>query len=194
MADLPNASGLPSYSRLSVQLGELVISQAASLLAPLKLSPREYDALRCIRHGEGLSQQELGKQIGMFSSRVVALIDELEGRKLVNRVVSSVDRRRYVLSLTDQGQELLSRADVLAAEFDHDLFGDVSAEELERMTILIDRLVSLPCAGDATSEPKLSSGASNSDLVRGSQRGNHEKPKALARSGFSTGYRPASLR
>lgn len=148
MRSLSKSIAAARFSRLSVQLGELVIGQAQIVLAPLNITPRDYDALRCIAQGQGLSQQELGKLMGIFSSRMVALIDELERRGLVIRTVSTADRRRYVLSLTKGGEALLLQADMLAEKLHHTLFGDVTDDETARMQALVDRLALLPCAVD----------------------------------------------
>ena len=90
--------------------------------------------------------------MGMFSSRMVALIDELERRGLVIRAVSTVDRRRHVLSLTAGGEELLLQANKLAEKLHHTLFGDVTDEEAARLQALVDRLASLLCAPDPKSK------------------------------------------
>jgi DNA-binding MarR family transcriptional regulator len=60
---------------------------------------------------DGLSQQAIGEKLGMFASRLVGLIDELEKLDLVERRNSPSDRRTYALFLTPV--TLIVDADIL---------------------------------------------------------------------------------
>lgn len=135
----------PSYSRLAIQLGEIVMAQAEAALAPIGLTAREYDALLCIADSPDLSQQELSIKLGTYAPRMVSLIDGLETRQLVRRVVSSKDRRRNVLHLTDVGFALLESSNQLVSEMQERLFGEITDREYKRFRRLVERLAALPC-------------------------------------------------
>lgn len=141
--------GEPSYARLAVQLGEIVMSQAEAALAPVGLTPREYDALLCISDRPDMSQLELSKALGLHAPRMVPLIDGLEVRALVERVVSSQDRRRNVLRLTDEGRALLDSSGRVVAELQRKLFGEITDRERKRLQKLVERLAAMPCPDEA---------------------------------------------
>ena len=71
--------------------------------------------LGILEQADGLSQQALGEKLGVFPSRLVALIDELEGRGLVERRDSPTDRRSYALHLTGAGRKTLGEIGRIAA-------------------------------------------------------------------------------
>src|SRR5262249_29377938 len=73
------------------------------------LKPGHAGILRVIRQADGLSQQALGEKLGVFPSRLVALLDELEERGLVERRDRPTDRRSYALYLTGAGREALEQ-------------------------------------------------------------------------------------
>ena len=92
------------------QVGAHAAAVFADRLAPLNLTPPHAGILRVIRQANGLSQQALGEKLGMFPSRLVALLDELEQRGLVERRDNPADRRSYALHLTRAGASHASRS------------------------------------------------------------------------------------
>jgi DNA-binding MarR family transcriptional regulator len=76
----------------------------------------------------------------MFPSRLVALVDELQERRLVTRVENARDRRTYSLVLTAEGRELLERIGRVAREHQESLLTSLSAEERDHLAVLLRRI------------------------------------------------------
>jgi DNA-binding MarR family transcriptional regulator len=96
------ASGLPF---LLSQVGAHAAARFTDCLAPLNLTAPHAGIVRVVREADGLSQQALGEKLGMFPSRLVVLLDELEQRGLIERRDNPADRRSYALFLTTAGLE-----------------------------------------------------------------------------------------
>jgi DNA-binding MarR family transcriptional regulator len=96
--------------------GYAVARRFRHTLAPLALEPREFALLRAVGAGEGSSQQAIAEGLQIPASRMVALVDALEARGLLERRLNSVDRRARALHLTADGRKLLERAFALALE------------------------------------------------------------------------------
>ena len=62
------------------------------------------------------SQAELSRRTGIDPSDVVAVISELESRKLVTRQRDPDDARRNVITLTRTGRTELARLDAVVAD------------------------------------------------------------------------------
>jgi len=73
--------------------------------------------LRHVAATEGQSQQALGKAMQIPASRMVALVDELERRGVLERRPSLADRRAHALVLTGEGRRLLDR--IMKVSADH---------------------------------------------------------------------------
>src|ERR1700745_3066840 len=86
--------------------------------APLQLEPSEFAVLRSVGVGEGQSQQALAEHLHISPSHMVAIVDELEQRELVERRAHSGDRRVRTLHLTRAGEKLLSEAFELAKQYE----------------------------------------------------------------------------
>ncbi len=93
--------GPEGFAYLLVQLGTRAARRFAERLAPLELEPRHAGLLLRLAGSEGRSQQAIGELIGLNSTRMVFLVDELEQRGLVERRRNDADRRSYALYLTD---------------------------------------------------------------------------------------------
>jgi DNA-binding MarR family transcriptional regulator len=114
-----------------------VFQDFAASLDDLGLTPGQLGALLLIEANAGLSQTELGAALGIDRSSVVPLIDKLQGRGLVRRLVKASDRRTHALELAEEGVALLSRLAPRLEEHERRIAADLSAAE---RTMLMDLL------------------------------------------------------
>lgn len=94
---------------LLAQLGQQATERFAARLAELDLVPPQAGILRVIATEPGRSQQALAERLQLFPSRMVAFIDELTERGLIERRRSTQDRRLNALFLTDKGKAVLEQ-------------------------------------------------------------------------------------
>ncbi|HTM74599.1 MAG TPA: MarR family transcriptional regulator [Pseudolabrys sp.] len=109
-------------------------------LSSIDISPAEFSVLVVIGANTGLSQAELAATLGIERARLVRLLHRLEKRGLTQRLPSSADGRRHALRLTADGQKLLVRAKMLAAQHEGALKEKFGAE---RHRLLLESLRSL---------------------------------------------------
>lgn len=106
---------MPSQQRparigfLLSQLGTHAAEVFAEQIQPLGITLSEAGVIRILGRAPGMTQRELATVLGATQSRVVALIDGLERKRLAARTRSTSDRRVQQLELTDQGRDLLPR-------------------------------------------------------------------------------------
>lgn len=70
------------------------------------IAPVQFSILRLVAANPGINQTVLAQALGADPSRMVFIIDELEGRGLVQRLASTVDRRSRAIFLTAEGRKL----------------------------------------------------------------------------------------
>jgi DNA-binding MarR family transcriptional regulator len=87
------------------------------------------------------SQAALGRRSGIHLSDMVATINELADRKLVERASDPSDRRRNIISLTAAGKRQLRRLEKQLAECQDELLAPLSPEERQWLTELLSRLL-----------------------------------------------------
>ena len=130
--------GQPAF--LLAQLGAHAASRFGERLAALELTPPDTGILRLLHVAAGISQQELSTKLQIHPSRLVAILDNLEKRKLVERKPNANDRRLYSLHLTKNGGEILEKIGRVAREHQEALLAALSAEERELLTGLLHRI------------------------------------------------------
>ncbi len=122
------------------QLGELANQRFAERVAEIELTPPEVGILRMIATEPGRSQRSLAAELGVVPSRVVALIDPLDKKGLIERRRSAADRRNHELHLTAEGGRKLGSIARLALAHEAELFSGLSDVEYDQFARLLAKL------------------------------------------------------
>jgi DNA-binding MarR family transcriptional regulator len=122
------------------QVGAHVAATFAERLKPLKISPGHAGILRIVRGQGGVSQQSLAKMLGMFPSRLVLLLDEMQEMGLIERKASETDRRIYALHLTARGNEKLEMIARVSRNLPEKLCASLTESERETLADLLARI------------------------------------------------------
>lgn len=138
MAHKEGSRDSPAF--LLAQVGAHAAARFAERLGPLGLTPAHVGSLRIIATSEGASQQDVATRLGMFPSRLVALVDELEERGLVERLENDADRRTYSLVLTSEGRRLLEQVGQVARDHQDALLSALDTKERHVLTALLGRI------------------------------------------------------
>ena len=125
---------------LLAQIGAHAASRFAERLTILELSPPDAGILRLLRMSAGISQQTLSARLQIHPSRLVAILDNLEKRNLIERKPNPDDRRLYSLHLTKDGIEALERIGKVAREHQDALLAALDGEERDRLTALLQKI------------------------------------------------------
>ncbi len=122
------------------QLGGLASQRFAERVAEIGLTPPEVGILRMIASEPGRSQRSLAAELGVVPSRVVALIDPLDKKGLIERRRSVTDRRNHELHLTVEGGKQLGRLAQVALAHEADLFAVLTDTEYDQFAALLAKL------------------------------------------------------
>ena len=133
----PGELGLRQPAFLLAQLGAHSAAQFAEKLGVLELTPADAGILRMLRTEAGLSQQQLAGRLQIHPSRLVAILDNLEKRGLVERRAHERDRRLYSIQLTGNGEEILEKIGKVAREHQEALLSALNKEERDSLATLL---------------------------------------------------------
>ena len=125
---------------LLAQVGAHASRRFAERVAEIGLTAPDAGLLRKIASDPGVSQQALAEHLGVMPSRMVALIDELEAKGILERRRSTEDRRNYALHLTERGLQVLGELSRVAAEHEESLCAALSKEEKVQLRDLCRRI------------------------------------------------------
>ncbi|WP_022929680.1 MarR family winged helix-turn-helix transcriptional regulator [Patulibacter americanus] len=107
-------------------------------LRPLGLDGRDYTLLAVLSRDDAGSQAELATLCGLLPAQLVPVLDALEAKGFAERRRDERDRRRSIVRITDEGREVLARADEIASAVERELLGDVGEELRERLARTVD--------------------------------------------------------
>ncbi len=106
-------------------------------LADFDLKERSYSVLILANSGLEPTQRELADFLSLDPSQIVALVDDLEKRKLVVRAPGKQDRRAKTVTATAAGAELCARAGKAASRAEVEALQRLSADEVAAMKALL---------------------------------------------------------
>lgn len=142
--DPPGVNGDRAPSTLAFLLSQVGIHASkrfAERIAAVDLSPPLFRVLNLVAAAEGQSQQAIGAAIEIPPSRMVALVDELEQRGMVERRPKPDDRRVRALFLTAEGKRCLARGRKIADEHEAELTKGMKETDRKRLLDLLQKIV-----------------------------------------------------
>ena len=123
----------------SANLLNLITSR---LFKPYDLSPQQYNVLRILRgqKGKSIALMDIEHRMLDKSSNVSRLVDKLISKDLVNRSVSSKDRRRIEIIITSRGKSVLKEIDVILADMNSKMKAIISDDNAKQTNRILDQL------------------------------------------------------
>ncbi|WP_314147110.1 MarR family transcriptional regulator [uncultured Leifsonia sp.] len=138
-SDFPALETRASF--LLSQLGMQSAQRFAAALAPLGITPNRFGILAQLASEEGRTQQELANALGLHRNSMVAMIDDLEQRGLVERRRHPNDRRAYAIHLTPAAREVLAAGERLADEQEEATLAALDDAERAALIATLTKLV-----------------------------------------------------
>lgn len=107
--------------------------RAGPALSGFGLDARELAVLAVLAAGRPLSQLEAARRLGVDRTTMVALVDALEGKGLVERRRSAEDRRRNVVELTERGGRVRADAEDARERAERAFLAPLGEEDAARL-------------------------------------------------------------
>src|SRR5262245_6187578 len=127
----------PGPAFLLAQIGAHAAARFAERLAPSGLTPAHAGILWNLGSHPDMTQRALAELLGAFPSRLVLLLDELEGKGLLERRPDPKDRRSHALRLTAAGRGQLEKLGTIARQHQDDLCAALSDAERNQLRELL---------------------------------------------------------
>lgn len=148
---LPALADRLGYLLKHAQLRLAELTGAA--MAPFGVTGRECAVLIAVDSRAPLSQQEVAHRLGVDRTTMVALIDELEGKRLVQRRRDPDDRRKNVVALTEAGRTTLRKASRAGDEAERRFLSALTGDQATRLKEAL-RVAAFPPPGSPAGEQR----------------------------------------
>jgi len=133
---------LASPGFLLAKMGLVIKTQALAEFERNGWDPFHYSVLALLGEGDRETQSTIADALRVDRSRMVGILDSLEDRGLVQRRRDEHDRRRHVVSLTDEGRRSLAQLRAIVGAVEDEFFAPLDPESREALHGLLLRLAS----------------------------------------------------
>lgn len=127
-------------SFLLARTNALSLASTNRTLEPFGLKARSYSVLALAAAADRMSQRDFASYLRLDPSQVVALVDDLEKRSLVERQSAPGDRRTNVVVATSAGRALASEAHELLRDAEDALMSELDDSERATLAALLRKV------------------------------------------------------
>jgi DNA-binding MarR family transcriptional regulator len=119
-------------------------------LAHYGLARSSFNVLALLRYGgpDGLQLSEIGELLITSRANITGLIDHLETKGYVTRIVDYHDRRARLATITRSGEDLVDEVLPLHQKLSADLYAHLSLEEIQNLNEILKKIRRSPKLGD----------------------------------------------
>lgn len=119
---------------------EAIMGDFRAMITDTQLTDQQWRILRALAESPGLDVFELSEKCAILQSSVSRILRKMEGRNLISRRTLPEDRRRAVISITPQGQAILTRLAPRCEEIYRDITARFGQEKLDSLLLLLHDL------------------------------------------------------
>ncbi|UJW77409.1 MarR family winged helix-turn-helix transcriptional regulator [Rhizobium sp. SL42] len=122
----------------------------SAAMCDIGLTQKQFAVLELIAANPRVSQIDIANQLSMDRATMMALVNRLEARKLIERKPSAVDRRRQELLMTADGLALIAQARTIQEQHEQRFTSRFTPEELQLFVSGLKRIYAdiIPGGGD----------------------------------------------
>lgn len=121
-------------------LFKLLRAERTEFFKAYSLTPTQYDVLFYLNK-ENLNLSALSDLVSLDSSTLVSIIDRLEKGQLLKKKVSPWDRRKNIISITEQGKALLSSIPYFVSPGLRTVVDALEPKEREELSRILNKIV-----------------------------------------------------
>lgn len=127
-------------SFLLARANALSLAATNRTLEPFTLKARSYSVLALAASADYMSQRDFASYLRLDPSQVVALVDDLQERALVERRSAPGDRRANVVVATDEGRALAAQAHAVLRQAEDALLSELDDSERATLAALLRKV------------------------------------------------------
>ena len=126
---MADEGGPPTLLYLMKQVELAVRARLDELVRPAGLTALQYTALTVLERHPDLTSAHLARNSFVTAQSMADMVTSLRAQGLIDRHQDPRDRRRLVLSLTEDGKLLLDRYRQAVVDLEAEMLGDLSADQ-----------------------------------------------------------------
>ncbi len=113
---------------------------SAAHIRELGLTPPQFDVISTLGNTPGMPLCKLAEKTLITKGTLTGVLDRLENKGLLKRIVPPENRRSFIAVLTPEGEKMFKKAFPAHGAYLEKRLGKLSAEELETIRSALEKL------------------------------------------------------
>ena len=88
--------------------------------------------LYLLNSNNNVSQSDLSEKLDVSIARIVAIINTLQKKKLIEKKIDANDKRKTIISITEAGKEIITQRKKQAIQFIENVIKELDEKEIEQ--------------------------------------------------------------
>lgn len=105
-----------------------------------QLTPTQFSALMRVSQHRRVSQNHLGRLAGMDVATVKGVVERLKAKDLVELNADPEDKRRLVISLSPEGEKLISKLRTIGAKITEETLSPLTSSQRTTLVKLLHKI------------------------------------------------------
>ncbi len=126
-----------------VRLGQVMINAELPVLEAHDVEMWDYVILIALRDGPAQSQSRLAAATRRDKTRLIPILDRLEGQGLLRREPDPADRRNRIVDLTEPGRALVADCQGAIRRMEHELLAELPEADRVSFITQLERVSAL---------------------------------------------------
>ncbi|MFC5471004.1 MarR family winged helix-turn-helix transcriptional regulator [Cohnella suwonensis] len=122
------------------QIDLALCNYAKNELAPFKVAPEQCLIMELLWKEDGLTQKEISQKLDKDKAIITRMLDSLEQKRFIRRIISQGDRRLQNVYLTAEGKKLMDNVVPTSEEINRLICQGISPEELQEVTRILSKM------------------------------------------------------
>ncbi|WP_373293869.1 MarR family winged helix-turn-helix transcriptional regulator [Paenibacillus albidus] len=110
----------------------------ARALKPYDITPEQWSVLLMIAGREGINQKEVALGVSKDQPTTARIVELLQKKGFVTKMMSPSDRRAFLLYATDQGKHLIDTTLLLEQQVTSTAFAGLKPQQLEDLRMMLE--------------------------------------------------------
>ena len=109
-------------------------------LSQFDITPIQYGVLGCIWEFDMHNPKEIAAHLGVENSTISGILERMENKGMIRRMIDSTDRRFIHIELTDLSKSLEVPVRTVVTEVDNNVLAQFSEEEINTLKDMLRRI------------------------------------------------------
>ena len=97
--------------------------------------------LYLLNSNNNVSQSDLSEKLDVSIARIVAIINTLQKKELIEKKIDANDKRKTIISITEAGKEIITQRKKQAIQFIENVIKELDEKEIEQYIAINKKLV-----------------------------------------------------